>query len=185
MISFIFFIIIFFFCIYKTKAFDFWLTSPQFYTLAFFIYNFKIWFISIKYTPKDSFLTVAPLSQTQFFAPLHYPFSLHNPDPSSVLISHDSEEKTSNILYSIYSMIEMKGVSMGWPCVDMHLPYLTCYLQMTLYCFVGLLKGRCRLLLNCCRHMQMPQDNALILIIPLSISLQTQAWTKGRELRLS
>lgn len=74
---------------------------------------------------------------------------------------------------------------MGWPCVDVHLPYLTCYLQMTLYCFVGLLKGRCRLSLNCCRHMQMPQDNALILISHLSISLQTQPQTKGRELRWS
>ena len=77
----------------------------------------------------------------------------------------------------------MKGVSMGWPCVDVHPLYLTCYLQMILYCFVGPPKGRCRLFLNYCRHMQMPQDNALILISPESTSIQIQPWIKGRELK--
>ena len=44
-------------------------------------------------------------------------------------------------------------------------------------------QGRCRLFLNYCRHMQMPQDNALILISPQSTSVQIQPWVKGRELK--
>ena len=74
---------------------------------------------------------------------------------------------------SLLARTQNEGRIHGVACVDVHLVYLTCYLQMTLYCFVGLLNGRCRLLLNCCRHMQMPQDNALILKSPLSILVQT------------
>jgi len=54
------------------------------------------------------------------------------------------------VLHPYWLEHKMMGISMGWSCVDVNPLYLTYYLQMILYCFVGLPKGRCRLLLNYC-----------------------------------
>ena len=105
---------------------------------------------------------------------------LHQGDPLSPYLFLLCVESFTSLLARAQNEGRIHGVAVcrRAPCIS-HLLFA----EMTLYYFVGPPKGRCRLFLNYCRHIQMPQDNALILISPQSTSVQIQPWIKGRELK--
>jgi len=78
---------------------------------------------------------------------------LHQGDPLSPYLFLLCAESFTSLLARAQNEGCIHGVAVcrRVPCIS-HLLFA----KMTLYYFVGLLKGRCRLLLNCCKHMQMP-----------------------------